>query len=292
MQVNLIAYAIPGFVLLLALEAWVAWREQKDWFDRSETWACLAMGIGNFLSGLVVKVFIFGVYWWTYEHRIWTLPTAGVAVWVFAFFADDFSYYWFHRESHSIRWFWASHVVHHSSPKYNLATALRQTWTGGPTGAFVFWLWMPFVGLHPQMVMMLQSISLIYQFWIHTEAIDRLPRWFEYVMNTPSHHRVHHGSDLAYLDKNHGGVLIIWDRLFGTFHAETVRPTYGLTSNIHTANPVRIAFHEWAAIGADLWRAKSLRQVWGYLFAAPGWSPDDSRLTVKQMLEQAQRAKE
>ena len=138
-------------------------------------------------------------------------------VWVLLFFADDFSYYWFHRISHESRFFWASHVVHHSSTHYNLSTALRQTWV--PMTYLPFWLWMPAVGFEPWMVLLAQAWSLIYQFWIHTERITRLPRPLEWVLNTPSHHRVHHGSNEVYLDKNYGGILIIWDRLFGTYAA-------------------------------------------------------------------------
>jgi sterol desaturase/sphingolipid hydroxylase (fatty acid hydroxylase superfamily) len=137
---------------------------------------------------------------------------------------------------------WASHVVHHSSEKYNLAAALRQTWTGNLTGSFIFWSWMPLVGFQPKMIFFMQSVSLIYQFWIHTEGIKRLPKWFEFIFNTPSHHRVHHGTDVLYLDKNHAGILIIWDRLFGSFQPEIFTPKYGLTKNVKTFNPVKIAF--------------------------------------------------
>ena len=201
------------------------------------------------------------------------------------FFADDFSYYWFHRISHSSRWFWASHVVHHSSQKYNLGTALRQTWTGTLTGSFLFWIWLPLVGFSPVAVMTMQAISLLYQFWIHTEYIKKLPAPVEFIFNTPSHHRVHHATNLAYLDKNHAGILIIWDRLFGTFITETDRPVYGITKNLTTHNPVRIAFHEWTAIGRDLRRAGSVRNALNYLFGPPGWSHDGSRQTTRQLRE-------
>ena len=127
-----------------------------------------------------------------------------------AFFADDFSYYWFHRTSHECRFFWASHVVHHSSQRYNLGTALRQTWTGG-FFSFVFWLWMPLVGFQPIMIFTMQAFSLLYQFWIHTEVVRHMGV-LELVMNTPSHHRVHHATNPQYIDRNHAGILIIWDR--------------------------------------------------------------------------------
>ncbi len=193
--------------------------------------------------------------------------------WVMLFFADDFSYYWFHRISHSSRYFWASHVVHHSSMKYNLGTALRQTWTGNLSGAFIFWIWLPLAGFSPVAIMTMQAISLLYQFWIHTEHINRFPAPIEFIFNTPSHHRVHHGSDLAYLDKNHAGVLIIWDRLFGTFEPERHRPTYGLTTNLNSHNPVRIAFHEWVAIGQDMRRAGFMAGGFGLCIRPSGLEP-------------------
>ena len=177
------------------------------------------------------------------------------------FFAEDFTYYVFHRTSHECRFFWASHVVHHSSQRYNLGTALRQTWTGGISFSFIFWLWLPLIGFPPIMIMTMQAISLLYQFWIHTELIRTLGP-LEAFFNTPSHHRVHHASNLRYLDRNHAGTLIIWDRLFGTFEPEDAAepPIYGLTRNIDTYNPVRIAFHEWWDIARDLRSARDLER--------------------------------
>jgi sterol desaturase/sphingolipid hydroxylase (fatty acid hydroxylase superfamily) len=280
---DLIQYAIPGFVILLIVEVIITARQQKDYYNAKDTAGSLAMGIGNVIVGLVGKVIVFGAYTLVYQLRLFTVDMTQWWAWVILFFADDFSYYWFHRISHSSRYFWASHVVHHSSMKYNLGTALRQTWTGNLSGAFVFWIWLPLVGFPPVAIMTMQAISLLYQFWIHTEHINRLPAPIEFVFNTPSHHRVHHGSDLEYLDKNHAGVLIIWDRMFGTFEPERQRPTYGLTTNINSHNPVRIAFHEWVAIGQDIRRASSWRAALGYLFGPPGWSHDGSRKTTKQL---------
>jgi sterol desaturase/sphingolipid hydroxylase (fatty acid hydroxylase superfamily) len=285
MPPNLLYYAIPGFVLLLVAEVLWARHNREDWYEAKDAWSSLAMGIGNVVTGLFTKLLVVGAYFLVWEIRLFDLGLAWW-VWVLGFLADDFSYYWFHRASHHVRYFWASHVVHHSSRKYNLATALRQTWTGNLSGSFLFWLWMPLVGFHPVMVMTLQAASLIYQFWIHTESIKKLGP-LEWVLNTPSHHRVHHASDLAYLDKNHAGVLILWDRLFGTFQEEKARPTYGLTTNLNSYNPFRIAFNEWAQIGHDLRRAGTLRNFVGYLFGPPGWSHDGSRKTTKQLREDA-----
>lgn len=280
---DLIQYAIPGFIILLIAEVIVTARQQKDYYDAKDTAGSLAMGIGNVIVGFVGKAIVFGAFSLVYQFRLFTVDMTQGWAWVGLFFADDFSYYWFHRISHGSRYFWASHVVHHSSQKYNLGTALRQTWTGNITGAFVFWLWLPLVGIHPVAVMTMQAVSLLYQFWIHTEHIDKLPAPIEFIFNTPSHHRVHHGSDLAYLDKNHAGVLIIWDRLFGTFEPERARPTYGLTTNLTSHNPVKIAFHEWTAMGRDVSRAGSLRNALGYIFGPPGWSHDGSRKTTRQL---------
>jgi sterol desaturase/sphingolipid hydroxylase (fatty acid hydroxylase superfamily) len=194
--------------------------------------------------------------------------------WLALFFADDFAYYWFHRISHEVRVFWASHVVHHSSQHYNLSTALRQTWT--PMTALPFWAGLALLGFAPWMILTQQAISLIYQFWIHTERVGRLPAPFEFVFNTPSHHRVHHGSNELYLDRNYGGILILWDRLFETYQGETERVRYGLTQNLRTFKPHRVAFHEFAAIARDVRAADSWRERLGYLFRGPGWSPDGS----------------
>ena len=280
---DLIQYAIPGFVILLVTEVVITAIQQKDYYDAKDTASSLAMGIGNVIVGFVGKAIVFGTYSLVYQFRLVTVDMTQWWAWVLLFFADDFSYYWFHRISHSSRYFWASHVVHHSSMKYNLGTALRQTWTGNITGAFIFWIWLPLVGFSPVAVMTMQAISLLYQFWIHTEHINKLPAPIEFIFNTPSHHRVHHGSDLDYLDKNHAGVLIIWDRMFGTFEPERNRPTYGLTTNINSHNPVRIAFHEWVAIGQDIRRASSFRAAIGYIFGPPGWSHDGSRKTTKEL---------
>lgn len=286
---NLIYIAIPAFILLLIVEAIVSTLdhfEEHDLFDGKDTAASLAMGIGNVVTNLGAKAVVIGAFWVAYEltgfFKEDLLPTMWTT-WVLLFFAEDFSYYWFHRKAHEIRFFWASHVVHHSSEYYNLSTALRQTWTGNVTGSFIFWMWLPVLGFHPIMVVTMQSISLLYQFWIHTETIGKLPLPVEFIFNTPSHHRVHHGSDPKYLDRNHAGILIIWDRMFGTFQEEEERPTYGLTTNIKTHNPFRIAFHEWMDIWKDATRpGLTLKERLGYVFGPPGWSHDGSRMTTEE----------
>ena len=179
-----------------------------------------------------------------------------------------------------MRWFWASHVNHHSSQHYNLSTALRQTWTGFIAVSFIFRLPLMLIGFHPAMVFFCGAINLIYQFWIHTEVVDRFPRWFEAVMNTPSHHRVHHATNPRYLDRNYAGVFIIWDRMFGTFTPEVAEDPvrYGLVRQIGSFNLIWVSFHEWVGIARDLWSAP-WRHKLGYIWKQPGWSHDNSRDT-------------
>jgi sterol desaturase/sphingolipid hydroxylase (fatty acid hydroxylase superfamily) len=280
-------YAIPFFVLLLSLEAWLSYKENKHRYETMDTIGSLGLGIGNVLTGFLTKAIIFGLFTFLYQYRLFELDSSKWWFWVLLFFADDLSYYCFHRISHHVNYFWASHVVHHSSQHYNLAAALRQTWTGNATGAFLFWAWLPLMGFHPVWILFMQQISLIYQFWIHTEKINRLPNWFELIFNTPSHHRVHHGSDLKYLDKNHAGILIIWDRFFGSFQIEEERPTYGLTKNIESFNPVVIAFATWGSIFKKAFSSGSLIIGVKYLINPPGWSHDGSTKTTAQLRKEA-----
>jgi sterol desaturase/sphingolipid hydroxylase (fatty acid hydroxylase superfamily) len=169
-------------------------------------------------------------------------------------------------------------VVHHSSQRYNLGTALRQTWTG-TFMSWIFWLWMPLVGFPPLMVLTMQAVSLLYQFWIHTELVRHMGP-LEKIMNTPSHHRVHHGTNQTYLDRNHAGILIVWDRMFGTFVPEEEKPVYGLTKNIGSYNPFRIAFHEWIDMWNDVKMAPSWRLKMRYVFGRPGWKEESKAAGV------------
>ncbi len=269
-------YAIPVFVLLLVAEA-MSFRHARledhglIGFEPKDTRTSLLLGTGNVVINVAWKLVVLAIFAGVYELSPLRLDPGDWWVWVLLFFADDLSYYWFHRISHESRFFWASHSVHHSSTHYNLSTALRQTWV--PMTYFPFWIWMPLVGFEPWMVFLAQAWSLIYQFWIHTERIRRLPRFLERFLNTPSHHRVHHGSNQVYLDRNYGGILIIWDRLFGTYIPEGERVRYGLTKNINTFNPVRAAFHEYIAMWHDIRRARRFRDRLGVLYHGPGWAP-------------------
>jgi sterol desaturase/sphingolipid hydroxylase (fatty acid hydroxylase superfamily) len=264
---DLVQLAIPAFIFLVLAEAIFAALMRRDLYEERDTAASLTMGIGNVLIGLASKGLVFGIFTWVHHFAFFQIGYQWWA-WVLAFFADDFSYYWFHRTSHECRFFWASHVVHHSSQRYNLSTALRQTWTGG-IFSFVFWLWMPLVGFQPIMIFTMQAISLLYQFWVHTELVKRMGV-LELVLNTPSHHRVHHATNPQYIDRNHAGILILWDRWFGSFEPEQEPCIYGLTTNINTYNPLRIAFHEWTDIWRDVQRSVSLRDKLIAVFGNPG----------------------
>lgn len=187
----------------------------------------------------------------------------------------DFVYYWNHRLSHEVRWLWAVHSVHHSSERYNLSTALRQPW-GEALTLFVPYSLLALVGVRPSVLADARAVNLIYQFWVHTEAIDTLG-WAERFLNTPSHHRAHHGSNQEYLDQNHGSILIVWDKLFGTFEPEGARVVYGLTTNIDTFNPLRVFWTEWGAIVRDIAAAESWRERWSFLLRGPGWAYDHRR---------------
>lgn len=273
-MVDVIIFAIPVFVVLLFLE-WLSFRLLPDddelGYELRDSVTSLTMGVGNVVVNIGWKLVVVVVYGAAYLMAPIHLSASSPWTWIALFLLDDFAYYWYHRTHHTIRVFWASHVVHHSSERYNLSTALRQPWT--PFSSLPFWLPLAFLGFAPWMILLQQSISLIYQFFIHTERVGKLSRPVEFVMNTPSHHRVHHGSNEQYLDKNYGGTLIVWDRLFGTFEPEDERVVYGLTHNIKTFNPAKVAFGEFAAIVRDVVSARNWRDALGYAFRGPGWQP-------------------
>ena len=289
---NPVTIATPLFVVLVVAEAIVTrfgWL--KGNYETRDTATSLMMGFGSLVAGLLFGWLGVSLILWTYSHH---LVEIGFTWWAFAlaFVLDDFVYYWVHRIGHRSRWFWASHVVHHSSQHYNLSTALRQTWTGELNGLIVLKVPLALIGFPPTLLAFVAGLNLVYQFWIHTEAVRRFPRWIEAVMNTPSHHRVHHGRDAHYLDANYAGVFIIWDKMFGSFVPEQddLPLHYGLVKNLGTFNPVRVAVHEFIGIGQDLVRpGLTLRQRLAYLFAPPGWSHDGSRMMTEDIKRAAAR---
>ena len=274
-MVDLIIYAIPAFVALLALEL-LSFKYARDeelvGYEARDTRTSLTMGGGNVAINAVWKLVVVFIYAGLYELTPLRMPADEWWTYVLLFLADDLAYYWFHRVHHEVRVFWASHVVHHSSQHYNLSTALRQTWT--PMTALPFWAPLALLGFAPWMILMQLAISLTYQFWIHTERIKSLSAPVEFFFNTPSHHRVHHGANEVYLDRNYGGILIIWDRLFGSFEPEGEQVRYGLTTNIETFRPLKVAFGEYAALWHDLRAVRSWRTRFALLFHGPGWRPE------------------
>jgi sterol desaturase/sphingolipid hydroxylase (fatty acid hydroxylase superfamily) len=290
---DVVTLAVPAFVLLVLLEM-IVWRATgRGRYETRDSAASLMMGLGSQIAPLFGGgALVLAAFYAAYEFRFFEIPNTWWAV-LLCFVLDDFRYYWWHRLSHESRWFWASHVVHHSSQHYNLTTALRQTWTGQVIGSLLFKTPLILLGFHPLMVIFVGGVNLIYQFWIHTEHVRRLGP-LEWVFNTPSHHRVHHATNARYLDSNYAGTLIVWDRMFGTFSPEVDedRPRYGIIRNLGSFNPIVISFHEWIAIARDVLGAKSLREAGFYLFGPPGWSPDGSRLTSKMIKERWARVQD
>jgi sterol desaturase/sphingolipid hydroxylase (fatty acid hydroxylase superfamily) len=287
---NLIHYAIPFFVLTVILEVILTVKVKLNDYEFKDAATSILMGLGNVAIGLVTKVMVLAIFMFIYKYKVFTIPFAWWS-WVILLFAEDFCYYWFHRVSHESRFFWASHVVHHSSKKYNLSTALRQTWSGS-FFTFIFWFPLIIIGFHPVMVMVQMSISLIYQYWIHTEMIDKMPKWFEATFNTPSHHRVHHATNAQYLDRNHAGIFIIWDRLFNTFEPEIEKPVYGLVKNIETYNPIKVAFIEWFEMFKDFFTSKiSLKNRFLYLIKPPGWRHDGTSILSSDLRKEWEKNK-
>ena len=269
---ELTTYAIPAYILLILIEI-VSYRfipdEEEQGYTVRDTAASLSMGLGYVALNLGWSLLYLAAYEGVQD--LTPLHMDAGASWLAAigvFVGWDFLYYWEHRADHRVRILWASHINHHSSRRFNFSTALRQPWTG--IGNLPFGLPLVLLGFSPAAVFTAQSANLLYQFWIHTERIDKLWRPVELVMNTPSHHRVHHGSNRRYLDRNFAGVFIVWDRLFHTFTPETEPVVYGLTVNIDTYNPLRVAFHEYAAIGRDLRTVSSLKDRYAVLFGSPG----------------------
>ncbi|MEB3416204.1 sterol desaturase family protein [Alteriqipengyuania sp. WL0013] len=274
-------YAVPGFVMLVLAEMVWARLRRPEAYEPRDTLTSLAFGLGSTVSGLLFGGLFLLLYLALWEYRLFDIGWVWWA-WALCFVLDDLAYYWIHRAGHRIRWFWASHVNHHSSQHYNLSTALRQSWTGFLTLGFAFKLPLVLLGFHPVMIAICGGFNLIYQFWIHTESIGRMPRWFEAVMNTPSHHRVHHATNPRYLDRNYAGVFIVWDRMFRTFQPEVEDADepirYGIVRQLGTFNLLWSVFHEWIGIAQDMWRAP-WRHKLSYLLREPGWSHDGSRQT-------------
>lgn len=272
MNLNPIVLSIPIFFILIGIELVVERLSHRKLYRLPDTIANLSCGITSQLSGLFMRVFAIGVYEVLYSNFAFFSWDKTWVYWLVLFLLTDLAYYWAHRMSHEINLFWGGHVVHHQSEEYNLSVALRQSsfqviWTFG------FSLPIAFLGFDTLDFALISALNTLYQFWIHTETINKMG-WFEYVFNTPSHHRVHHGRNPKYIDKNHAGSLIIWDKMFGTFQAEEERPTYGITKPLNSLNAVWANFSHYAEMGKELKTIPLWSDKIKYLFKKPGWLPE------------------
>jgi sterol desaturase/sphingolipid hydroxylase (fatty acid hydroxylase superfamily) len=267
--------ATPVFLLFVAIEVVAVHVLGHDdnvvGYQSKDTMTSMSMGTGALVVNGLFRLVMLVAFAALFELAPVKLSPAHWWTWVLMLLGQELVFYGYHRASHRVRLLWAGHQVHHSSTHYNFSTALRQKWT--PYFQLPFWAPLALLGIPPWMILTGLSIDLVYQFFVHTEKVDKMPRWFEFVFNTPSHHRVHHGSDPEYLDSNYAGILIIWDRMFGSFVLEGTRPTYGLTKNIETYNLLKVGFHEYGSIIRDLRHARNWRERLGYVFGPPGWKP-------------------
>lgn len=267
---DFIALSIPVFFFLIGLELVCGLLRKTKNYRFHDAITNINLGIGQQITGVLMKSALFLGYLYLYqEHRFFSLGNS-LAIWAALFIGVDFFYYWFHRMSHQVNALWAAHIVHHQSEDYNFSVALRQSWFQG-WFSWVFYLPLALIGFDPIMFAAMSSFNTLYQFWIHTTAIKSLGP-LEWVLNTPSHHRVHHGSDPKYLDKNHAGSLIIWDRLFGTFCKEEEEPTYGITKALNSWNPIWANLHYWKELWELAKRSKGIDKVLVFL-KHPGWRP-------------------
>ena len=282
---DLIYLFLPIFILAMVVEIIVNHKRQLNLYHREDSKASLWIMLFTVVVELPTKLAAFAAFYYLHEispfrdliQRQWW-------AWGLLFFLDDFVYYWFHRSNHEVRIFWAGHVSHHSAIKMNFATALRQG-LGERFHKFFFWVPLALLGFDPLMMFTMMAINLFYQFWLHTELIPRFHPALEFIFNTPSHHRVHHGSNVRYLDCNHAGVFIVWDRLFGTISEEQdhEKPVYGLTKNLSSHHPWHVATHEYVSIYQDVKRATKWSDKLKYMLYAPGWSHDGPDQRAKVM---------
>ncbi len=273
---NFVAIAIPFFLLLVGLELLVNWWRKTNYYSTNDAINSLHLGVLSQLTGLAKKAVQFSVYAWIFPYiSLFELNSQSVWVWIAGFVVYDFCYYLYHRCSHEINGLWASHVVHHQSEEYNLTTALRQT-SGGIVN-FVFYIPLAILGFEPIIFIAVGSLNLVYQFWVHTRHIDKMPAWFEFIFVTPSNHRVHHGQNPVYLDKNHGGVFILWDRLLGTYQKELDEEPviYGVTVPLASWNPIWANFEVYWGLFQDSVRTKKWSDKFRVWYKKTGWRPDD-----------------
>jgi len=276
--------ALPWLLALLALVVGAATLEglvqtfvRRVPYDWRAYFASLGDALGRRAVDALGLSIAAPVLAWVFAHRVQTLSLSTPIAFALLFVGQEFFYYWYHRAAHRVRWFWATHAVHHSPNELTLAAALRLGWTGKLSGSAIFFAPLVWLGFPPFAVLATLGANLLYQFWLHAPWMPRLGP-LEWVLNTPTHHKVHHASNPEYLDCNYGGVLIVFDRLFGTFVAlrDDVPPRYGLTTPLISHNPIRIALHGWLALVQDLRAATGIRARLRILFGPPAPNPRSS----------------
>ncbi len=281
----LLVISLPIYIISISSEYIIGRRKQIDNYDWKDSWVSLGLGIAGAVLDFTMKYITLGVLDWCNAHAFIQadlLTYYPVAAWVLVFLGQDFCFYWLHRAEHYSRMLWAVHSNHHSSEKYNFTVALRSS-VLQPFYRFLFYIPVAFMGFDGLTIMFMYAVNQFYQFFLHTETIGKLPGWYEAIFVTPSHHRVHHASNVLYLDKNMGQVLIIWDKLFGTFQSESEKPRYGLTKNVGSYNLLKVIFGEWPKIIQDMSKPGPIKQKFNYLIKAPGWSHDGSSKTSEQL---------
>lgn len=272
------------YVFFILLESILSKLDQRNLYDVKDSAVSIWLGMAGVVTDLAMKAFTFGILDYIARHFAFCHIENRLYYWVGLFFAQDFCFYWLHRTEHYSRFFWAVHVNHHSSEKFNFSVALRSS-ALQPLYRWTFFAPCALLGFNGFDIMLMYAINQTYAFFVHTETVGKLG-FLEHLFVTPSHHRVHHASNVAYLDKNMGQVLIIWDKLFGTFAKETEKPVYGLTKNIHSYHLVHVIFHEWKNIIADLKKQVGFTKKLKYVFAPPGWSHDGSTKTSEQLRQE------
>ena len=274
MDVNPVILSIPVFFILIGLEVWYSYFKDRKLYRLNDAITNISCGIVEQLTGVFAKVFTVAAYAFIYDNfAVFQLENHWYWI-LICFIGVDFFYYWAHRMSHEVNLFWLGHVVHHQSEDYNLSVALRQS-TFQKMFTFYFYFPLAFLGFKTEWFLLVGAFNLLYQFWIHTEVIKKMPAWFEYIFNTPSHHRVHHGRNPEYIDKNHAATLMLWDRMFGTFQKEEEAPTYGITNPTNSWNPVMANIQPFVRLWYEVKRVPGFINKLRFIFAKPGWYPEE-----------------
>jgi sterol desaturase/sphingolipid hydroxylase (fatty acid hydroxylase superfamily) len=284
----LIKLSIPIYAIVIGIEIFYSYWHEKKYYSTKGLLSNIYLTVLNFSLDVLIRGVCLAVLWYFYQFRFTGIDKGlhPVLYWSVLLISQDFMFYWLHRVDHYCRFFWAVHVTHHSSEEFNLTVGFRSS-VFQPLYRFIYFIPLSFVGFDPLDTMFIYAATQIYGILIHTKTVGKLG-FLEWFLSTPSHHRVHHASNIRYLDKNMGMVFIIWDRLFGTFAKEEEEVKYGLTTNLNSYNPFHMVFHEWKNIGKDLKKGNSLKHKFMYVFGPPGWSHDGSTKTARQLRKELQ----